>query len=404
MGIDGRDPAHMKTNFLLCGLACALSVATVATAADREVSGVTRSPSAAGDGVAVGIAKRDGVTVSGNEAFVTRNGVTEKLAKELRLPSGILVRPDGSVMLTNHAETTLQADQLLTFDGHILAIPNDPNVNPALPPATTQALVTENSVTVRGTANSNRSTSVFLSSSGAPFMGTVTSPGVITTVDGTTIPIDGSIRAVSFGPGDVSFVGRLNANGTIAGTNGTTIFPDGSVRDARGNLLSPAATGRGAAVSPTMQNTANPGTTSQFGSTTGTATQQGVTNQQGTTTQQGVTNQQGTSTQQGVTNQQGTTTQQPATNQQGAVTSPQGVTNQTGTGTAGQFRQPANTTQGQFVSPTNGSQGQFTTQPAPSSQTGNAASRNFGNTPATNGNAGGATGAGGGAPAGGAGR
>jgi len=382
----------MKTNLLLCGLACALSVATVVTAADREPSGVTRSPAAAGDGVTVGIARRNGVTVSGNEAFVTRNGVTEKLAKELRLPSGILVRPDGSMTLTNHAETTLQADQLLTFDGHIVAIPNDPNVNPALPPASTQALVTTNSATVRGAANSSGNTSVFLSSSGAPFMGTVTSPGIITTVDGATIPIDGSIRAVSFGPGDVSFVGRLNANGTIAGTNGTTIFPDGSVRDARGNLLSPATTGRGAAVAPTMLNSENSGTTSQFGGTRGATTQQGVTNQQGTTTQQGVTNQQGTSTQ-GAADLQGTSTQQRAANQRGALSSPQGGINQTGTGTIGQFRQPANPTQGQF-----------TTQPAPSPQTGNAASRNSGNTPATNGNAGGAAGAGGGAPAGGAAR
>lgn len=372
----GEPPVRsidMRTNSFLCGLACAVSVATSVAAADLETTPVTRSPAAAGDGVAVGIARRDGVTVSGSEAFVTRNGVTEKLVKELRLPSGVIVRPDGSVVLSNHAETSLQADQLLTFDGHILNIPNDPNVNPPLPSVTAQTQVSAVSTSVRSAPGN---TSVFLSSSGTPFMGTVTAPGVITTLEGTIIPIDGSIRAVSFGPGDVSFIGRLNRNGTIAGSNGTTIFPDGSVRDARGTLLSPAAAGRGAAVSPAMT--------------------QDVGTQQGTTTQQGVTNQQGTS------NQQGTTTQQGVTDQQGAATNPQAGTNQTGTGSTGQFRQQqGNANQGQFTSP--GTNSQFNNQSAP--QTGNGASRNFGNTPATNGNAGGAAGGGGtggsAAPAGG---
>ncbi|MEZ0257173.1 MAG: DUF6799 domain-containing protein, partial [Chthoniobacter sp.] len=171
----------MRTNSFLCGLACVMSVATSVIAADVESTPVTRSPAAAGDGVAVGISKRDGVTVSGSEAFVTRNGVTEKLVKELRLPSGVLVRPDGSVLLSNNAETNLQADQLLTFDGHIVAIPNDPNVNPALPTiAPTQGSAASSSAR-SGTANStSTNSSVFLSSSGTPFMGTVTSEGVIT--------------------------------------------------------------------------------------------------------------------------------------------------------------------------------------------------------------------------------
>jgi hypothetical protein len=118
----------MKANFLLCGLACALSVASVGSAED-----VTRNPAAAGSKVEVGIARRDGITVSGGEAYVTRNGVTQKLVKDLKLPSGVTIQPNGAILFASGAHASLQADQLLTLDGRVLDIPNDPNVNPAPP-------------------------------------------------------------------------------------------------------------------------------------------------------------------------------------------------------------------------------------------------------------------------------
>ena len=394
---------------------------------------VTRNPAVASDGVQVGIARRDGVTVSGAEAYVTRNGVTEKLVKELQLPSGIIVSPDGTVLFANQTKSALQADQLLTFDGHIINVPRDPNVNPA--PVVHQSASPAPQAPAGVGAGANR-TSVFLGSDGKPFTGTVTSPGAITRSDGTVVPIDGSIQSVIISTDGTSSTGRLNPNGTVQTSNGTIVFPDGSIRDPRGTLLSPATAHGGAAVAPAMLNPQGNSNNVQPG-----GVNQQNTNPPGTT-QSGFASPQAGGSQQFTSPQQGTTNPQPGITQPGAVQStpnqqqfvtPQGAVPPAGNTGQRNFDIPqgappqGNATPGNIVTPQGTSpQGTTTQQPGagnqfraaspnfttgqqPPRQPGNTAPRTQGNTPATNGNAGGAvtnggTGAGGGAPAGGAGR
>lgn len=76
--------------------------------------------SAASANKEVGIASHDGITVSGTDVLSTRNGVTDKVTKELQLPNGTLVEPDGTVKTSDGTKFTLRASQLLTFDGKLL--------------------------------------------------------------------------------------------------------------------------------------------------------------------------------------------------------------------------------------------------------------------------------------------
>lgn len=82
-------------------------------------------------GEEVGVSANDGISVSGGTSLITRNGVTQRVEKELTLPNGTRVRPDGSVTLANGQQITLRANQVLTFDGLLLETPSAPA--PVLP-------------------------------------------------------------------------------------------------------------------------------------------------------------------------------------------------------------------------------------------------------------------------------
>ena len=69
----------------------------------------------AGEGAVV--TTTDGITFSGTEAVLTRNGVSQRLTKEMRLRNGAIVEPNGLVTLPNRAPLTIRADQVLGFDG-----------------------------------------------------------------------------------------------------------------------------------------------------------------------------------------------------------------------------------------------------------------------------------------------
>jgi hypothetical protein len=311
------DVLGMKMKLFLPGMAAVVGFAAVTLAADpTRPAGSSAQAAATAD---VGVGSPDGITMSGGETFVTRNGQTEKLTHDLKLPSGIIVRPDGTVLTLEQTQVALAAGEMLTLDGKLTAVPRSQPSNPAASanPAQGQAAAfaapasapsptaqspaangstsgvndspaagTAPAVTTTGSTNvviadgasansrAGLGGSVFLRGDGTPFMGVVTSPGVITTSDGTTVPIDSSIRAVSFGPaGSPPFVGQLNANGTIQASNGSIIFPDGSVRGANGQMLSGSMTGRGVAVSPALLNAA------------GAAAANGSPNQPGATSQ-----------------------------------------------------------------------------------------------------------------------
>lgn len=71
----------------------------------------------------VGVSARDGITISGADLMVTRNGATEKLTKVLELPNGVRVEPSGMITTGDGAKVVLRPTQLLTFDGRFLNIP-----------------------------------------------------------------------------------------------------------------------------------------------------------------------------------------------------------------------------------------------------------------------------------------
>ncbi|MDR3402353.1 MAG: hypothetical protein P4L99_07625 [Chthoniobacter sp.] len=86
-----------------------------------------------------GISARDGVTISGTDVFITRNGATSKVTTNLQLSNGVIVHPDGTVLLGNGKKITLRANQLLDLHGvlheaPVIANPAggvEPSSNPA---------------------------------------------------------------------------------------------------------------------------------------------------------------------------------------------------------------------------------------------------------------------------------
>lgn len=81
-----------------------------------------------------GVSARDGITVSGGDVFITRNGSTEKIATDLRLGNGVIVHPDGTVLLGNGRKITLSPEQVLDLRGvlHEAPVrPNPPGIDPS---------------------------------------------------------------------------------------------------------------------------------------------------------------------------------------------------------------------------------------------------------------------------------
>src|SRR5687767_15488949 len=87
---DHRAPParifHMKIS-PLCSLVAASLLATSLpaysqnAAAPNPATGDTKTATGDRGSTDVGLSKHDGITVSGADAFITRNGVTEKIAK-----------------------------------------------------------------------------------------------------------------------------------------------------------------------------------------------------------------------------------------------------------------------------------------------------------------------------------
>jgi len=72
--LNTRRFIRIKAISFICAAPLAACLLFSAVGAEPAI---TANPAAAGDGVQVGVAKRDGITMSGGEAYVTRNGATE---------------------------------------------------------------------------------------------------------------------------------------------------------------------------------------------------------------------------------------------------------------------------------------------------------------------------------------
>jgi hypothetical protein len=84
-------------------------------------------------GEEVGVSATDGVTISSGAVMVTRNGVMERLAQDLKLANGTRVQTDGTVTYPDGRQITLRGTQVLTFEGLLLESPARTNPAPAGP-------------------------------------------------------------------------------------------------------------------------------------------------------------------------------------------------------------------------------------------------------------------------------
>lgn len=64
------------------------------------------------------VSARDGFTKSGTSVLLTRNGVSQKIEKEIRLENGLRVQGDGTVTLPSGEKAALRDNQLLTLSGN----------------------------------------------------------------------------------------------------------------------------------------------------------------------------------------------------------------------------------------------------------------------------------------------
>lgn len=123
------------TTFLLVLTASLLPISSFAQAPSKTV--VIRPDSAPTRNSDVGISSQDGIALSGADVLVTRNGLTVKLTKEVELPNGLRVQPDGAVFTRDGSKVTLRPLQILTFDGRFLNVPVRESVAPTSTTTTT---------------------------------------------------------------------------------------------------------------------------------------------------------------------------------------------------------------------------------------------------------------------------
>jgi hypothetical protein len=349
----------MNANLFFPSLMVACLTTGIAVAVDNSPSAV---PSKGEDrkieraaGEEVGRSAVDGITISGKQAFVTRNGKTDELMDELVLDDGTRVFPDGTIRTAGGKMITLNQDQVLRFNGKIAVAPIKEAVksSPVIvaPPPLTSDVST---VTGAGTETTT-TTSREITSSG----GTIGSPGVIvggtgtsfttvpfvvapgTTIQGnalsaTTVTRDPSTgqlvySAVNPATGQVvTTTTDIRTNQSISTTtiNGQQISTTTNPKTGLPVTITTDSTGRSTAT--TVDPTTGQSVPVQYNSTTGQITGAPTANtpsttlqtqpgnlQQNppTTTQQGQNQQSqpGTTTQQGATAQPGTQTQQPPT-------------------------------------------------------------------------------------------
>lgn len=249
------------------------AVGMISTAVAAEPSSVV-SPAAAGGGEQVGVGKRDGVTISGNEAFITRNGTMEKLVRELSLPSGVTIRPDGTMILPDKTDATLRSTQLLTLEGKVVDLPLDPNVNPTLPAGAGAAQNNGSGAANPGNAGASMPPGSqpgnaaggriinngagggnnyaggglgigpfattprrFVDKAGKEFMATIGQDGGIVTTDGQSVVNDGSVREVTNDRNGGPVYSPLGRNGTVMRSDRTMMSPDGTIRSADGKVV-----------------------------------------------------------------------------------------------------------------------------------------------------------------------
>jgi hypothetical protein len=104
----------MKNTHLSLSLLVVLSAASAAFADTTQTTVVTTTVPAP---VAVVAVARDGFTESYAQVMITRNGVTKVMPDNMKLANGIVVRPDGTIVVPGKMNRTLHSGDWLGFDG-----------------------------------------------------------------------------------------------------------------------------------------------------------------------------------------------------------------------------------------------------------------------------------------------
>ncbi len=128
--LPNGEKATLRDNQLLT-LTGAFEDVALSPHGTAPVSSLVTPMKKAGEGVAT--SSTDGVTISGGAVMVTRNGLMERLGRDLKLSNGTTVKPDGVVTLPDGKQIRLRGTQVLTFDGLVLESPTRTIPAPTIP-------------------------------------------------------------------------------------------------------------------------------------------------------------------------------------------------------------------------------------------------------------------------------
>lgn len=63
---------------------------------------------------------RDGFTESFAQVMITRDGVTKVMPDNMKLKNGIVIRPNGTIVIPGKMNRTLRSGDWLSFDGTLI--------------------------------------------------------------------------------------------------------------------------------------------------------------------------------------------------------------------------------------------------------------------------------------------
>jgi hypothetical protein len=101
----------MKTTTTLL-LSVVLMAAATASYADTTQTTVTTTTE-----VPAPLVVRDGFTLSDYDVMITRNGATKLVQHNMKLQNGIVIRPDGTIIVPGKMNRALHSGDWLSFDG-----------------------------------------------------------------------------------------------------------------------------------------------------------------------------------------------------------------------------------------------------------------------------------------------
>ena len=92
-----------------------MAAAATASYADTTQTTVTTTTTE----VPAPVVVRDGFSLSDYDVMITRNGVTKLVQHNMKLQNGVVVRPDGTIIVPGKMNRALHSGDWLSFDGFL---------------------------------------------------------------------------------------------------------------------------------------------------------------------------------------------------------------------------------------------------------------------------------------------